>query len=303
VKELHPELRRVISDLHLDAEARKLLFAAVAEKGTSPHAALMLLWLVEDLRAGTATALILLQKKERLENLLTLIRKDSKDWVGRVCHLLYQRTLPLQRSSYLLPPGMVRGLLEWVKDEKAEGLREILWAVLLQKGVGLEAIAKAADLAPALCEADPITRNNAVRFLFDHFTPEEVVESLFCFSILTGRSVPGLAYRRYVSLLKGEGGRLRNKKIVKRILDSATLEERDIHEIFLDYVSSLNRFDLIRLLSSCDGSFSGIADLRRKGGQLGFPFHISKTVSPRYGAFHERCSALLQARSRCWRAL
>jgi hypothetical protein len=292
VKDLHPELRRVIRALHIEEESRKLLFAAVAEKGRSPHAALQLLWLVEDLRADAATALTLLEKKERLENLLTLIRQGHKNWVGRVCRLLYEGTLPLHMSGPLLPTAMIRGLLQWVKGEQTEKIREILWAVLLQKGVGLEEVAKVADLAPALCEADPITRNNAVRFLFDHFTPEEVVESLFHFSILTGRSVPGLAYRRYVSLLKGEGGLKLNKEVVNRILSSATLEERHIKEIFLDYVTSLNRFDLIRILSSCGGSLQGISDLRRKGGQMDFPFDVRKTVCSQHDGFSERCTSL-----------
>jgi hypothetical protein len=174
--------------------------------------------------------------------------------------------------------GMIRDLLQWVKGEQREKVREIIWAVLLQKGVGLDSVAKVADLAPALCEADPITRNNAVLFLYEHFPPEEVVGSLVQFSVLSGRSVPSVAYRRYVSLLKGQGGLERNKEVVNRILSSATLEERHIKEIFLDYVSSLNRFDLIGSCLPRDGSFSGISDLRRKGGQMGFPFDVRKTL-------------------------
>jgi hypothetical protein len=204
VKDIHPELRRVIGALHLGEGTRKLLIETVAGKETHSYAALQLIWLVEDLRAKSIPNLILLQQKGLLENLLNLIRQGHKEWVGRVCHLLYEGRLPKPGNASLLPVGMIRDLLEWVKGEKAEKVREILWAVLLRKGLGLEGVAKVADLAPALCEPDPITRNNAVRFLLDHFTSEEVVESLFHFSILTGRTVPGVAYKRYVSLLKGE---------------------------------------------------------------------------------------------------
>ncbi|MBN2032652.1 MAG: hypothetical protein JW836_05195 [Deltaproteobacteria bacterium] len=292
MKDIHPELRTVIGALHLEEGPGKLLIETVAGKETSPHAALQLIWLVEDLRAKSIPNLILLQKKGLLENVLNLIRQGHKEWVGRVCHLLYERRLPKPGNASLLPAGMIRDLLEWVKREKAEKVREILWAVLLRKRIGLEEVAKAADLAPALCETDPITRNNAVRFLFDHFTPEEVVESLFHFSILTGRSVPGLAYRRYVSLLKAQGALLQNIEIVKRILCSGTLDDQDIQRIFLEYVNGLNRFDLVRLFSSPDSAFPRLPDLRRKGAQLGFLFDVRKTLSPHHGSFRSRCSLL-----------
>ena len=205
-------------------------------------------------------------KKELLENLINLFRQGLKACVGRVCHLLYEGGRPQQKCGSLLPAGMIRDLLQWVKEEKAEKIREILWAVLLQKGVGLEGVAKVADLAPALCEPDPITRNNAVRFLLDHFSPGEVFETLFRFSMTSGRSVPGVAYRRYVSLLNAQGALVGNKDLVRGILDNPTLEDRDIQGIFVDYVNSLNRFDLVRLFSSPGTALPRLAALRHQGG-------------------------------------
>jgi HEAT repeat protein len=174
VNDIHSEIRRIISALRLEEGPRRLLFAAVSEKGKSPYAALELLWLVEDLRAEAAKALALFQRKELLQNLLELVRNGHKDWVGRVCHLLYVGSHAPEKSGGLLPAEMIRDLLQWVNGEQREKEREILWAVLLQKGIGLESVAKVSDVAPALCEADPITRNNAVRFLFEHFKPGEV---------------------------------------------------------------------------------------------------------------------------------
>jgi hypothetical protein len=298
VNDIHSEIRRIISALRLGEGPRRLLFAAVSEKGKSPYSALELLWLVEDLRAEAAKALALFQRNELLQNLLELVRNGHKDWVGRVCHLLYVGSHAQEKSGGLLPAEMIRDLLQWVNGEQREKVREILWAVLLQKGIGLESVAKVSDLAPALCEADPITRNNAVRFLFEHFKPGEVVESLIHFSMASGKRVPGVAYRRYVSLLKEQGGLKQNKEVVNRILSSATLEERHIKEIFLDYVNSLNRFELIRLLCSSGRSFPHISDLRRKGGQMGFPFDSRKTASPCRDSFSERCSTIPRNGSR-----
>jgi hypothetical protein len=171
-------------------------------------------------------------------------------------------------------------------------VREIIWAVLLQKGVGLDSVAKVSDVAPALCEADPITRNNAVRFLFEHFKPGEVVESLIHFSMASDRSVPGVAYRRYLGMLKEHGALPQHKEIVKRILHSATLDEGDTHEIFLHCVRSLNRFDLIRLLCSSGRPFPHIFDLRLKDRQMDFPFDVRKTVSQHHDSFSKRCSSI-----------
>jgi len=291
VNDIHSELHRIIGALRLGEGPRRLLFAAVSEKGKSPYAALELLWLVEDLRAEAATALALFQRKELLQNLLSLARNGHKDWVARVCHLLYEGSHPQKKSGGFLPLEMIRDLLQWVNGEQREKLREIIWAVLLQKGVGLDQVAKVADLAPALCEADPITRNNAVRFLYEHFPPEEVVGSLVQFSVASGKSVPSVAYRRFVSLLKGQGGLKQNKEVVNRILSSATLEERHIKEIFLDYVTNLNRFELIRLLCSSDKPLPRLADLGHKGGQMGFPFDARKRVTLSRESFSERCSS------------
>jgi hypothetical protein len=298
VNDIHSEIRRIISALRLEEGPRRLLFTAVSEKGKSPYSALELLWLLEDLRAEAATALALFQRKELLQNLLSLARNGHKDWVGRVCHLLYEGSHPQKKSGGFLPAGMIRDLLQWVKGEQREKVREIIWAVLLRKGVGLDSVAKVADLAPALCEADPITRNNAVLFLYEHFPPEEVVGSLVQFSVVSGKRVPSVAYRRYVSLLKGQGGLERNKEVVNRILSSATLEERHIKEIFLDYVTSLNRFELIGLLCSSGRSFPHISDLRRKGGQMDFPFDSRKTASSSHDSFSERCSSIPRNGSR-----
>ncbi|MFO7461085.1 MAG: hypothetical protein R6X07_10720 [Desulfatiglandales bacterium] len=292
MNDIHSEIRRIISALLLEEEPRRLLFAAVSEKGKSPYAALELLWLVEDLRAEATTALALFQRKELLQNLLELVRNGHKDWVGRVCHLLYVGSHAQEKSGGLLPAGMIRDLLQWVNGEQREKVREIIWAVLLQKGVGFDSVAKVSDVAPALCESDPITRNNAVRFLFEHFKPEEVVGSLVQFSVASGKSVPSVAYRRYVSLLKGQGGLKQNKEVVNRILSSATLEERHIKEIFLDYVNSLNRFELIGLLCSSGRSFPHISNLRREFGQMGFPFDVRKAVCSQHDGFSERCTSL-----------
>jgi len=293
---LHPELRKVVSDLELTQESRDLLLATLIGEGKTiaPNDALGLLWLLGSLRSDGILGLIPLQKTHSLENLITLIRHGHEEWVSRVCYILYEGDLPPQRTSSFLPEGTIRDLLRWVNAEKSEKVRESLWAILLRKDVGLAIVAKIPDVAIGLCEKDPITRNNVIRFLFDHFPPDEVVESLFQYSMASGKRVPGVAFKRYVSLLKEQDGPQQKKYILERILSTAQLDDTEIAQIFSDYMNSLNRFDLIRLLSSSAGSPPRIADLRGKGRQMGFPFDHEKTTSPHHDSFRQRICLLKQ---------
>ena len=291
---LHPELRRVMSALPLAQESRDVLFATMmVEKGRPPYRALRLLWLLDSIRERAIPALILLQKIEWLGNLLTLMRQGHNDWVRKACYILYEGTLPQENSAAAFPKGMVQDLLKWANAEKAEKVREILWAVLLRKEVGLASFAKTADVAAGLCEKDPITRNNVIRFLFEHFTPEQVLDSLLQYSMATGKRIPGVVFRRYVCLLKNRGDLPEKKSILEKMLCTAMLDEREMDQIFSEYINSLNRFDLIRLVSFRDGCQPRIAEFRRKRRQMTFAFDEGKIVPSFHEGFRERISAMM----------
>ena len=161
--------------------------------------------------------------------------------------------------------------------------------------MGLATFAKISDVTAGLCEKDPITRNNVIRFLFDHFTPDEVLDSLFQYSAASGKRVPGVVFKRYVSLLNDREDLQQKKCILERILNTATLDDKEIAHIFSDYMNSLNRFDLIRLFSSSDTLSPRIADLKRAGMQMGFFFKYQRTVSSHHGSFCERIRLVMQA--------
>jgi hypothetical protein len=294
---LHPELRKVVSDLDLTQESRDLLLATLIGEGKTiaPNDALGLLWLLGSLRSDGILGLIPLQKTHSLENLITLIRHGHEEWVSRVCYILYEGDLPPQRTSSFLPEGTIRDLLRWVNAEKSEKVRESLWAILLRKNVGLAIVAKIPDVAIGLCEKDPITRNNVIRFLFDHFTPDEVVESLFQYSMASGKRIPGLVFKRYVSLLKDKEDQPQKKYILEKILNTAKLDGKEIDQIFSEYINSLNRFDLIRLLSTAGDRPPQIEELKRKGKQKGFVLSHGSAAFAHSTPFHKRISLIRQA--------
>ena len=294
---LHSELLNAIGDLNLAQDSKDLLLATLAEGGKTiaPYHALELLRLVDTLGVGKFLRLISLQKTQLLENLINLIRQGHSERVSRVCYIFYEGAFPREAVSSRLPKAMTRDLLRWVNMEKAEKVREILWAIIFRKEMGLAAFAKITDVTAGLCEKDPITRNNIIRFLFDHFTPDEVLDSLFQYSVASGKRVPGVVFKRYVSLLNDREDLQQKKCILERILNTATLDDKEIAHIFSDYMNSLNRFDLIRLFSSSDTLSPRIADLKRAGMQMGFFFKYQRTVSSHHGSFCERISRVMQA--------
>lgn len=293
---LHQELRKVVSDLDLAQESRNLLLVTLIGEGKAIALkdALGLLWLADRLRSNGILGVISLQKTQQLEKFITLIRQGHKEWAGKVCCILYEGTLAPKGASSPLPKGMIRDLLRWVNMEKAQKVRESLWAILLRKEMGLATFAKVADVAAGLSEKDPITRNNVIRFLFDHFPPNEVIDSLFQYSMASGKRVPGLVFKRYASMLKDQEDMQQKKYILEKILSTAKLDDKEIDQIFSEYMNRMNRFDLIRLLSAAGGSQSRIANVNRKGRQMGFSFGFQKMTSTHHNSFRKRISLLMQ---------
>jgi len=292
---LHPELRKVIRDLDLAQEPKDLLLATLVGevKTIASIDTLGLLGLLGSLKSDSFMGLVPLQKTQWLGNLITLIRRGKKEWVSRVCHILFKGTLPPQPPSSLLPEEMIRDLLRWVNAEKREVVRESLWGILLRKEVGLATVAKIADVAAGLFEKDPITRNNVIRFLFDHFPPNEVVDFLFQFSMVSEKRVPGLVFQRYIGLLKDREDLHQKKNMLERILSTAKLDDREMDQIFSDYMNSMNRFDLIRLLSIAGGSSPQLLALEHKGKQMGFPLDYRQTIPRSDDGFRQRISLLM----------
>jgi hypothetical protein len=293
---LNSELSRVIRHLDLAQESKILIVKILAGEGKAIAAsrALKVIWLADSLKKGRFQALITLEKKHLLENLLSRLRQGGIGWVSSICNILYEGALPPVGVSSPFPRAMIRDLLNGVNMEKGESVREIFWAILLRKEIGLASFAGVADLAAGLCEKDPMTRNNIISFLLDHFAPAQVVDALFQYSVASGKRIPCTAFKRYVGLLKDKVDPRQKKQILERILRSVRLEEKEIDQIFTEYVNTLNRFDLVRLSSSCPGSRLRIEQLRPKSAQMELPLDHHKTCSPYNVSFRQRISSLMQ---------
>jgi hypothetical protein len=101
------------------------------------------------------------------------------------------------------------------------------------------------------------------------------------------------AFRRYAGLLKDRKDLLQKKYVLERVPSNANIEDREMDQIFSEYMNSLNRFDLVRLSSSSDGDAVRIGDLKRKAWQMDFLFDLRKTASTYHDHFRERVSKLV----------
>lgn len=258
---LHPELFRVVRDLDLAQEPKALLLQALAHRGNkiATKDAIDVLWLLRSLRCGGIQCLNTPQKALLMGNLVSLMRRGQKEWVGKVCHLLYEGNPGPLRASCVFPEGMIKDLLRWVHGEKAERVREIVWAVLLRREAGSAGVASIADMVAGLFEKDPFTRNNVIRFLFEQFPPNEVADF-----------------------------------VLKKILTNAELGERERDQIYSDTMNSMNRFDLIKLLYDAGGRLPSLVKIRLKGEQMGLPLDYVKTAPCIHEGFRHRISLLMR---------
>jgi hypothetical protein len=292
---VNSELRSLVSGLDLAEESKELLFSTLLGGGEtiSGSDSTALLCLLDSLRSNRFLGLIPVEKTRLLENLVDLIRQGQKEWVSSVCYVLYEGTLPPWPVSSFLPEAMTVDLLRWVNMDKSDKVRETLWAILLRKDVRLGIAARIADVVTGLFEKDPITRNNIIRFIFDHFSPDEVMDSLFQYSLASGKRIPSVVFKRYASLVKDQEDRQQKKYGLEKILSSAKLDDKDTAQIYSEYMHTLNRFELIRLLSGLTGLHSRFAELECTGDQMGFPFDHGDEALACHNPLRRRISLLM----------
>jgi|GEM_PF-1749115 len=290
----YSELRKVLCEEDLLQNSLGLLRTVVTDEGkTVPACRVMkLLRLASNLKSRGLTNLSAIEKKELLGNLVFLFEHGHEKWVGRVCHVLYTAKLPPKGSAPLFPGEMIKALLTAVKREKGEGVREILWSLLFKKSLRLEALVNPKDTIPGLWENNAIVRNNVVRFLFNHYTPDQVLDAIWKYSVTSRKTIPGVTLKRCAGLLADQEASKQKRALLKHIIQSSSLEEKEIDRIWAEYLKSLNRFDLVSMMSSFNTESKWLDALKPKTVQLAFTFDQPGSASSCEG-FRDRILAVL----------
>jgi hypothetical protein len=290
------EIQEVLAGVQLPRESSLLLRRVIEEEGLSIPLLrkLKVVKLVCLLKTNACMALSAVHKRELFGNLLDLLKQGQEEWTGRVFWIVNGGRLPPKREPRILPEEPVRVLVKLANKEKSEGVREILWALLLGRGVRLETFAGAEDVISGLSENDPVIRNRVARFLFDHFRPDHVLEVVSKHASSDQREIPGVALERYADLLAGKEALEHKRLLLSDILSSCEFNDEEIDRVWSDYLKRLNRFDLIRATSPCDSGAKWLNELKRKSRQMAFAFDHRKTASPYRGSFSERISLLFQ---------
>jgi hypothetical protein len=292
------EFRKALAGVDLHRETFLRLLSLLEEEGESIplRRRMKLVKLVCRLKSHACMALTAVDKRELFGNLLDLVKQGQEEWTGRVCWLVHGGRLPPKRGPHVLPEEMVGVLVKLVNTERSERVREILWTLLLRRGIRLETFVGTTDVISGLSENNPVIRNKMARFLFDHFRPDQVLEAALQHSLIGQRKIPGVALNRYAGLLTGKEALEHKKLLLAEILDSCEIEDEEIDRVWSDYLRRLNRFDLIRATSPCNSGAKWLSELKRKSRQMAFAFNDQAIIPSSHEGFRERICAMMNCR-------
>ena len=288
------EIRKAVAGLDLSREISLALLKVTEEEGLGipwPRK-IKLLKLVCLLRSNACTALSGVRKRELFGNLLDLLKQGQEEWAVRICRLAHGGRPQPKKGLPAFPEEMVDLLVKLVNTEKSERVREILWALLLRRSMRLETIAGAEDVISGLSENNPVLRNRVARFLFDHFSPDHVLEVVLRNALNDGRRIPGVALKRYADLLAVKEAVDHKKALLVDVLGACEFKDEEIDRVWSDYLKGLNRFDLIRAACPCNSGASWLSELKRKSRQMAFAFDEGAITPSPHRGFAERISAI-----------
>jgi hypothetical protein len=156
----------------------------------------------------------------------------------------------------------------------------------------LETLAGAEDVISGLSENNPVIRNRVARFLFDHFSPDHVLDIVLRNALNDGRRIPGVALKRYADLLAGKEALDHKKELLSDVLDACEFKDDEMDRVWSDYLKGLSRFDLIRAERLCRSGARWLSELKRKSRQMAFAFDEGTIIPSPLRGFAERISAI-----------
>ena len=297
-KMMPTEIRIAIAGLDLPREISAGLLNVMEEEGPGiPWSRkIKLLKLVCLLRSNACTSLGAVHKRELFGNLLDLLKQGQEEWAVKICCLVHAEKPRPRKGLPAFPEDMVDLLVKLVNTEKSERVREILWALLLRRDMRLENLAGAEDVISGLSENNPVTRNRVARFLFDHFSPDHVLEIVLEHALNEGRRIPGVALKRYADLLAGKEALDHKKALLSDVLDACEFKDDEMDRVWSDYLKGLSRFDLIRAERLCRSGARWLSGLKRKSRQMAFAFDEGTIIPSPHRGFAERISAIVGCR-------
>ena len=248
--------------------------------------------LLDSLRSGGFSTLSTSQKQTLLENFREWITSQRKDLLFRACAFFFEADSGENGAPSTLPRKMVQALLEFAHKEKADTIRDRILALLMRKESRAQELAEIDSLIFGLWSNDPLVRGKLIRFLFHHFDPRSVIESMVRYNAKTGKRLARHMLRQLSGLLDGETELRHKKEFLSEILRISNLDHGELDRVWSDYLNSLNRFELILVLNAVSAAPLWMEDLKTKEAQLSLNFRAPDCVSQARSEFRPRVKAI-----------
>lgn len=292
IEDSYLSLDIAIRDANLPKSVEKMLletFESGEEKIPVLRASKLII-LLSNLRSGRFKNLSIIDKKKLLQNFFDLLKFRKVESITRICHLFFKGRISKKGIKAFLPQEMIEALIMMGRVEKAQTIKEMIWDFLIRKEVLLENYILPDELIFGLWLDNPVFRNNVMKFLFLHFKPEPVMNSIITHISKTGKTIPVHASRRFIWLAIEEKKLKQKRQLLAGILKSSQLTDKEIDRVWSDYLRGLNRFELIKTGMTNTKKFNWIGNLKKEFSQLSFDFKPQEEISYLFKLFHYRIS-------------
>jgi hypothetical protein len=153
------------------------------------------------------------------------------------------------------------------------------------------------DIAFAPWLDAPLTRNKLIIFMVRHFGAEKAMRVFCTYASKIGMAIPSTIAGQFMELVRAETLKHR-KGILSGIVQDANFTYEEMDSLWSEYLSSQNRFGLIRIFSSDSDALSWMEELKESRGQLALNFRPAPGSSDTTTAFASRVHAIRSSKQK-----
>jgi len=292
MNDLHGDLKAALETSGLPEKAADQILAILqhASNRIPSYKGARLLEFLTSIKTGEFLSLAS-RKRTFLENFMELLLWKNRS-VSSICHLFFEVTSPHERTEAQLPEEMVIQLLMAGKMERNDRVKILVWDLLLKQGDQLARLVSPEDIAFALWLDAPLTRNKLIIFGVRHFGVEKALQAFWAYASKNGRAIPSNISRQFMELVRAETRMKYRRDILSGIMEGSEFSYEEMDRLWSDYLSSQNRFELIRIFLSDNHAPSWMEALKGDRGQLAFNFKTAHRGLDAVAAFASRVHAI-----------
>lgn len=292
MNDLHGDFKAVLETSGLSEKAADQILAILqhASSRIPTYKGARLLAFLNSIKTGEFLSLASC-KRTFLENFTELLHWNNRP-VSSICHLFFGGTCPQGRTEVQLPEEMVEQLLMAGKMERNDRVKILVWDLLLKEGNQLARLVSPEDIAFALWLDAPLTRNKLIIFGVRYFGVEKAMQAFWAYASKNGRTIPSNISRQFMELVRAEREMKYRKDILPGVMEGSEFSYEEMDRLWSEYLSSQNRFELIRIFLSDNPAPSWMEALKGGREQLSFNFKPAHKGLDAVSGFASRVHAI-----------